>query len=372
MKLEEFKKIEKNLKINNFNKSYRNINNTLFYLSIFGHTCSIFLAYFLVNGILSTVITNIWISISSTIILLVGLELLKREIFNKFSLEYLKNKFTKNIYGLFVACIIVSILSFYATVSGAKRFSSKQKEIQQTTELNINIYTDSISEVYNNRKIPYFDLIQEYREDIRSKDIEQTELEQRNWLTTQQRNRVRDLKQEKDYLRNEINKQEKIVKDIDIELLTRIEIYENRIENISSKESSENKYNILFFIILSAIIEVLIIGGVYFNEYYRWRSYTEFKRKIESDINYRNWFTLDSFIDIIYSDDTQINDKLTNINQLPSICKIHNLNLLKNDIQNLLKILTSMNILKTLGSSRYFNRSKHEAKRILKDRFKIE
>jgi hypothetical protein len=93
MNLNEFKKLEESVQEQDFNRSFKNINKVMFFLSIFGHISSIFLAYFLVSKILSGTISNnpILVLISS-IILLGGLELLKREIFDKFSLQQIKNK----------------------------------------------------------------------------------------------------------------------------------------------------------------------------------------------------------------------------------------------------------------------------------------
>ena len=60
------------------------------YLSVFRQFASIFLAYFLVSKVLSSAINNtIMVSISS-VVLLGGLELLKREVFDKFSINQLK------------------------------------------------------------------------------------------------------------------------------------------------------------------------------------------------------------------------------------------------------------------------------------------
>jgi hypothetical protein len=85
MKITEFKKLEESVKEQDFNKSFKNINKVMFFLSIFGHFASIFLAYFLISKILTGAITDnpILVGIAS-IILLGGLELLKREIFDKF------------------------------------------------------------------------------------------------------------------------------------------------------------------------------------------------------------------------------------------------------------------------------------------------
>jgi hypothetical protein len=58
MKLSDFRKLEELIQQQDFNRSFKNINKLMFFLSIFGHFSSIFLAYFLVSKILSGAITN--------------------------------------------------------------------------------------------------------------------------------------------------------------------------------------------------------------------------------------------------------------------------------------------------------------------------
>ena len=132
MKLNDFKKLEESIQEQDFNKSFKNINKVMFFLSIFGHLASIFLAYFLVSKILSGAITDnpFLVSIAS-IILLGGLELLKREIFDKFSLQQIKHKsFTNSdVLPLFLVSLVIVSISFYSSVKGAKEFSNKSKQI---------------------------------------------------------------------------------------------------------------------------------------------------------------------------------------------------------------------------------------------------
>ena len=93
MKVSEFKKLESSLKEMDFHNSFKNINKVMFALSVFGNISSIFLAYFLVNKIIgSAVEDNPILTGIASVILLSGLELLKREIFEKFSLQYIKIK----------------------------------------------------------------------------------------------------------------------------------------------------------------------------------------------------------------------------------------------------------------------------------------
>ena len=140
MKISEFKKLENKINNYNFNKSYKNINIIMIILSYFGNIASIFLAYFFLSKILySAIIDNPLLVNISSIIILTGLELLKRDIFNKFSIQSLKDKtISKNVIPLLIFSLLLISTSFYSSISGAKEFSYKSKEIDQKNEKVIN------------------------------------------------------------------------------------------------------------------------------------------------------------------------------------------------------------------------------------------
>ena len=115
------------------NKGYKNINMVMLLLSIFGHFASIFLAYFALSKVLGGVIeNNPAVVFIASLVMLGGLELLKRDIFDKFSVQYLKVKaFTKDVLPLFILSITIIGVSFYASIHGAQEFSSKSDVIEK-------------------------------------------------------------------------------------------------------------------------------------------------------------------------------------------------------------------------------------------------
>ena len=197
MKLGDFKKLEESIKDQDFSKSFKNINRVMFYLSIFGHISSIFLAYFLVSKIIGGAITDnpILVGISS-IILLGGLELLKREIFDKFSLQQIKWGTIKNkdVFPLMIVSMIIVSISFYSSVRGAKEFSSKSKQIETQIQSNIKIYEDSLNKSYLDKINKDESKIDDNNNKIDTKDKEQTIISSNDKLTPQMRSRIVDLK----------------------------------------------------------------------------------------------------------------------------------------------------------------------------------
>jgi hypothetical protein len=271
MKLTEFKEIENSIQNQDFNKSYKNINLVMFYLSIFGQFASIFLAYFLVSKILASAINSpIMVSIAS-IILLGGLELLKREIFDKFSLNQLKFKsfFKRDVLPLLITSTVLISLSFYSSLKGAEEFSSKSDEIQVKADTTLKKFDDSLASNLNANFSKIDSEIVQIKTKIEQKDKEQTELESSQPLNYQQRNRVKDLKQEKTELRTEIDKLQLNKKTLKSESENEISEFKSKLTSKTTDEKKENKTNSFLFIVISTLIEILILSGVYFNQYYK-------------------------------------------------------------------------------------------------------
>jgi len=310
----------------------------------------------------------------SSIILLSGLELLKRDFFQKFSSISIKLKTIahKSVYPLlFISLAIVSI-SFYATIAGAKEFSSKAKQIEIIAEQSNKVYEDSLTAVYNTKIQDAEKESKTIKLKIDQKDVEQTSIESTPPLTSQQRNRVRDLKTERNQLREDLAKQDTVISNFKNELRSKITEYQAKIGNITNEKKSENKTNTLLFIIISTMIELVILAGVYFNRYYKIKSYNDFRIKVEKDPNYQKWILYDSIIDVIYNPDTKINDRAPSIKSIVELSKLNGVILLQKDATDFVRFLTSLNILRTSGGSKYFLKSKETAKETLKSHFSIK
>jgi len=374
MKISEYKKLEDSIKEQDFNRSFKNINKVMFFLSIFGHIASIFLAYFLLSKILTGAIINnpILVTISS-IILLGGLEMLKREIFDKFSLQQIKYKSFTNpdVLPLMIVSIFIVSISFYSSIKGAEEFSSRTKEIQTQVEIDIESYEDSLNLIKNNEFSKINSKIENKEFKIEEKDKELTELSNLVVLTSLQKMRVKDLKSQVKILSEEI-----------ISLKSEKDIVEKRIQreisefkekiNLKGKEKKlENSENSFFFVIISTIIELLILFGIYFNEYFKFRSYTDFKNKIEIDGNFNSYLKFNSILNVIYNEDTKINDKLISSKNILDLCKVNGINILQKDINNMFKLFSSLGII-SKGSNKYFLKTKELSQQILKKYFKID
>lgn len=374
MKIEDYKKLENSISTNNFRDSYRNINIIMFLLSILGNMVSIFLAYFLVDKIFSSIIENSPIFVSGvTIILLTGLELLKRDFFEKFSFQYLKNKsFNKSVMPLALISITIILISFYASINGAKEFSSKSEKIELLKDSTLNKFSDSVSlsALANIDKIQ--SEIDMKKNKIEEKDAEQTSIQSFEKLSTSQKGRVRDLKSDKDLLKSEIKELEVSIIQIKLDRDKTINNYNTELSKKTNNSKSENSSNSFLFIIISSIIEITILCGVYFNKFYKFKSYNEFKEKIENDPNYQKWELYNNILNSIYTKSLSQGDKLPSAKQLIDICKVNDVKINQKDILNFIKLLSSIGVIKSSGPARYIQKSKESSISMLKSHFNID
>lgn len=361
-----FKKLEKKVRKTSFYDSYFLLDKILYVLSFFGNIASVFLASFFFSKLLSETITDlnspyfIW---GSTIFLLVALELLKRNIFDKFSIEFLRYK---NIFGsetllltLFGVCIIS--LSFYSSLRGAREFSSKNDIIQSTTIQIVDNYKDSLKNVYDKK-------IAKYEED---NDIFQASADKRianqdvlNATTQTQRDK-RMIEREINNIRKDKDKKEAKTTDRVNILKNEYEklsiAYESKHVNKASSEIDKNKDNSTTFIIISTIIELLILIGIFFDNMFNFVSYNSMRDLVISKGSYKNWLLYNELLDYMYI------NKVVSIDKLIELCIMNNIYVSENQIKDFFNIIENIGIYEKSK----LKIKKKEAERKLNDYFKM-
>jgi hypothetical protein len=373
MKIEEFKKLEKKINNQNFNEGYKTINIVMTILSWFGHFASVFLAYFMLSKVLSGAIGDNPVAVFiSSIVILSGIELLKRDVFDKFSMQYLKLKSLQKVLPLFFLSIVIIGLSFYASIHGAAAFASKEKQFDVDKELVLNNYKDSISKINDSIVVIKESEIKELKDKLDIKDKEQTDIESMPPLSRQQRQRVSDIKTEKTVLRSDIEKIEVTKTDLKSELAKNIKSKELELSSKTDEKKKDNSKNTILFIIISSLIELTILAGVYFNEYYKFRSYREFRDKLEKDPNYQKYLLYDQILNIIYTEDTKMNQKLLSNKAIIDLCKINDMIVLNKDMADFLKVMTGLGIIKVSGSAKYINKQRDLSFELLMKHFNVE
>lgn len=363
MKIEKFKELEKKINGQNFNQSYKTINIVLTVLSYFGHIASIFLAYFMLSKVIEGAMTgNIVVAGIASVILLAGLELTKRDLFDKLSIGYLKNKgLTKDVLPLFFISIFIICISFYSSIKGASEFSSKSAEIEVKGKETIKTYNDSLTKVYG-------DEIKGLEDSFKSKDETLTNLQNlalTQRLSKDQRTTITDLSTQK----KDIQQQ---VADKKIELANKIKEHETGVTTEAAGKKEDNSKNSLMFVIISTLIELIILTGIFFSEYYKFRSYNEFRDKIEKDPNYQKWLLYEEMLQVIFTEDTKVNQKLPSNKAIIDMCKASDIIVLPKDVINFVKVIANLNIIRVSGSAKYFGKQREMAFETLRKHFNIE
>jgi len=373
MKINEYKKLKEKITNYNFNQSYKSINIIMTALSYFGNFASIFLAYFFMSQIIAGPMPdNPAAVLIASIIILAGIELLKRDIFDKFSIQYLKENSLNKAIPLLITSSLLIFASFYSSLNGAKEFSSKSTELENNKKELFTEYKDSLTGVYNIKISDIEVEIKSTKDEIKKKDKEQTDIEAQQPLNKQQRTRIVDLKNEKEILRSDVSKLEIDIESAKVELDSKLKEKETDLSKETNEKKQDNSKNSFMFIILSTIIEFIILFGVYFNQYYKFRSYKEFRDKIEKDPNYQKWLLYDQILSIIVTDETKVNQKLPSNKAIIEMCKVNDIIVLPKDTIDFLKVLANLNIIKQSGSARYISKSKDMAQEILRKNYNIE
>jgi hypothetical protein len=375
---DEFKKLEKKINNYSFNQNYKSINIIMTILSYFGHLVSIFLAYFFMSKVLSSAIIDNYIFVFITsVIILGGLELLKRDIFDKFSIQSIKDKtISKAAIPLFLTSLLLISGSFYSSINGAKEFSSKSEQIEKVKEDKVSQYRDSLNLSYSGLILEVDQEIKGYKSLLITKDDEQTRinesLSERGFLTKSEKDRNTQLSVEKKELNEKISNSDSKIERLKSEKDKQIEEYESKLTEKTDSQKKDNSKNSFLFVMISTLIELVILGGVYFSEYYKFRSYREFRDKIEKDPNYQKWLLYDQILSILITDETKMNQKLLSNKSIIEMCKANSLFILPRDIIDFLKVLANLNIIKQSGSVRYISKSKDMAQEILRKNYNIE
>jgi len=382
MNINEYKKLQVEIDKQSYNESYKSINRVLKILSVIGNFGSMFLASFFISELISNSVTSItqpWITWTITLILLGSLELIKRFVFDKFSLEFVKRKsiFKKEVIGLAFFSLSIIGMSFYSSLNGAQEFSSKDNVIEQTADSNIKEYKDSL---YNNYQVSIDEINEEikgYKSKINEKDDEQAvinqSLQERGYLYKSEKERNKQLSEEKIVLEDKVSKNESKISEIETKRDLEITEYESKIKEESNSQISENKDNSLVFIAISTIIEFLILIGIYFDKYYIFRSYSDMRRKINNDPNYQKWLVYTDILNIIFiSDDMGNNSKLPTQKSIWDLCKIQDIPMSKSDLTDFMRLMESLKVIQTKGSVKFILKDKDEAEELLQKHFKID
>ena len=388
MDFDKYQKLEKKIKRQNFNMSYKSINLWALIFSVFGNIASIFFAYFLLFSILKDSMPNtestIGISII-TVLFLIMFEMLKRYVFNKFSLEHIRSKFKffkKEVLVLTLFSGLMIAGSFYLSLNGAQKFTDQVEHIENVNNDNFNVYSDSLNTFYSDKILVIENKNKELQNEItflteENKKINQEAEDINSYSTKRAKYKLIEQNNSRiDKNSSKIDDNDVKIENLESERDLKLSDYKNQLDLESSKMLEKGSNNSVKFIILSTFIELIILIGIYFNCYYDYRSVLEYEENIKSDPNFNKWFNYNILLELIYNNGTtitRVGENVVSVNKLEDLARINNyLKIDKKVIADGFKVLNHLGIVSTRGSKRIVEIDYEVAKEVLKDYFNIK
>lgn len=285
MDLKKYDELRKKINTKDFEGKNRSLDKWLYGFSFIGNFGSIFFAYFLVfpallKAISINLVDGLWgtaLAFLFTNIFLVIFEIIKRYLVKNFSSDFVANKkkISAGIVGWFTVSVAIIALSFYLSLVGSKNLATTSGFKNIVAEAQTTDVQDSLSIVYENKKQIYSDDNESLRDvniNLRQK-LAETPL---NYITAR-----------KEY-QTSIDKNTEIINDnqteinkIDAELQQAVAELKSNLTSTKTDNQDEDTKNITLFIIIAIFVELIIIGGVYFREWYEYNLYILHQQKFE-------------------------------------------------------------------------------------------
>lgn len=368
---EKYLHMKSKLLVKSYSEKFNWVDKFLYVFSWFGNAVSIFLAFFF----LQTIFYASFKDVSDSIIVTIGIiffltlfELLKRYILGLFSVEVIKNNlkvFKKGMGTYIISVIFLLGGSFYLTLSGAKDFIDNTKTFKTETKTYISSKVDSISNIYDSKIVSF-----------------NTENENLRNINTSLRTKLSETKMEATGLRNgyqknidknieTINSNQSKIDEIEKQKKSEIELLKTTEEDNLNIILKDNKSNIIAFIIISTLIELIIVIGVYYHKFYDFKTIEEYEKTVIETTNFKTWLLYNKMLGIIYSYSKGVGQKIPTTDDIIDMCKINSISVSKPEFDRFIKILYTLDVLYLDGKRRILNKSEEDGFALLKNHFKI-
>ena len=350
---------------------FKMIRAILWISSFFGNIASIFFAFFFFISLFTSSFINMdGLGVQVGIVIFLAIfEILKRYVFTLFSEQYLdigKGLFNKQMASFIISTSLLIGFSFFFSMNGAQKFMNKESVIFETRQTNISETADSMNTYHLETFI--------------------NPLSEQNKQLMEEKSSI--LEDRRDYIRRGWNTSnfdqqiERIDNRIDSNVI-RIQRYETRKnEEISSfreqylekyeQQKSENEWNIIWFLLISATIEFLILIGIYYNKYYQNASIKEYEKLVMSSPNFKKWDKCKNILEMIYETGINVEEQISSTNEIIELVAFNELNISKTEIENAFKIFGHLNIYQRIGNKRILKMEEEDAFVALKKHFKIK
>ncbi len=369
MDLKKYDELRKKISTKDFEGNNKGLDKWLWRFSFVGNASAIFFAYFLVYpALLKTIglhfVSGFWggfIAVSLTLIFLTIFEVTKRYLIRNFSSDYMANyrKLSAKIIGWLGTAFAIIALSFYLSITGAKNLASTSTFKNTTVQTEVSTVSDSLSLVYENRKKIYEndnEALRAVTNDLRQK-LAETPL---NYVTAR-----KEYQSSIDKNTNIISDNQAEINRLNVELNAKLSELENQLSAAQITHRTEDVKNIFLFIIIVIFNELVIIGGIYFREYFEHTLFEINKQRFEKIYQKRDRYR--SLLTFIYGD-----GKLTTGDQVIPVLQLKEIVAEKTTIQNSNKLVEEflqdmdrLGIFVTNGKRRHIAATYNEAINII-------
>lgn len=372
MDLEKYDKLRKKISTKDFEGNNKALDKWLFSFSFVGNIGSIFFAYFLVypamlKAITINLVSGFWgraLAFLFTNVFLIIFEIIKRYLVKNFSSDYVVNnrKISPKIFSWFVFSTVIVLLSFYLSVVGSKNLASTSTFKNTVAEAQIDAKTDSISIVYENKKKIYENdnealraVNNELRNTIAETPVGYVTIRKEYQASIDKNTKIIESNQA------EINK-------IDAQLQQKLDEFKSNLYQTKAENKTEDSKSIVLFVVIAIFVEIMIIGGIYFREWYEYNLYVLHQQKFERIYQRKDRYR--ALLSFVYGDGKlNIGDKVIPGLELKTLVaektNIPNSNKL---VDEFLQDMDRLGIFATTGKRRYIATPYGEACDII-DRF---
>lgn len=349
-----------------YSERFKLVRDSLFWFSWIGNIFSIFLAYFFVKTLFDSSFSD-----AKSFLIPVGIvafltlfEMLKRYIFGLFSLEYIIEKgkiFKGKTVSFLISVLLIVGASFYLSLNGAKDYVDNQSIFETKTETLTTAKVDSINNYY------FETYIKTYLDENKSLNEQNIKYGDEASKTTMKQ-RYTSLISENN---KKIDKNKDVIQKYETERDNKITEFKAKQEDRLSSSKVENKSNITAFILISAIIELIIIIGIFYDKNYDYKCLEEYEKLIVNTPNFKKWYQYNFVLELIYEAHPEINTKVMSVDDLLNLIKDSELVMSKTELDKLFKICYGLKIIKLEGNRKYINMEQQSALIALKKFFKI-
>jgi hypothetical protein len=372
MNYEIYQKLKGDVKEKDFYTKYKGLMKFMWYASFVSNGFGILFSYFHLNKVIEQAVdpSNAMLLITILticVLILAGLEYLKRFVFDKFSSQWIGNRFgfkgTEMAILAFISIFFISV-SFYLSVHGAAEYAAKSDTIKAETEASVENKESVISQQYD-KKIAALDST--------NAALSMLKMEYDGRAETAVSNR------DKAYYRNQVKEQQALIEKNEEKVKEYKKERDAEIEKTTSKITSKaddtlktNEGNSIRFLVFSTIIELFILIGIFFKNLFNIKSVREYEEVSRKDPRYKNFVVYNQLLDIIYKKDSNIGDALPYKTEIAKLLKLNQIDLVGKELDDTLKIFTHVGIVQLRGSKRILKMDKEDAKQSVKEYLKID